>query len=144
MNPEQSNVFGPDAPHSYGEPNLEYAKLSTALTLPELLAGGASGFSTGLWTGFCVLLLFVDWLLLEDCELLTTVFVVTTCSSISITGASSDTYKFLMYPSVSPFLTFNQLSCSSITSTLVANSNSFCISDSILASFLKFTLSAVI
>ena len=40
VNPEQSNVFGPSAPQTYGHPCLEYAKFKTACTFDVLDAGG--------------------------------------------------------------------------------------------------------
>ena len=114
MNPEQSNEFGPSAPQTYGHPILEYAKFKTACTDDVLDAGGLYElllFCAGFWA--CPLLLFVELLeldefdeLVEDWVLLLWVLEVwvsltTTGSSTSITGASSDTYNALIYPSTS-------------------------------------------
>ena len=87
--------------------------------------------------------MFVVWLLSDTCPSfwsLTSDWVF----SSSTTGALSDTYKSLTNPSFSPFLTFTQLPSVAKTWTFVEAGKLSFTSDSTWASFLKFTLSAVI
>ena len=126
---------------------LLFTSLFSLLTLLfSLFASLLSLFTTSLFVSSVVLsfvLSVVVLFVVSSVLSCTSFWSLTSVCSFSTSGALSDTYKSLINPSLSPFLTLTQLSWVPNTSTFVDNPKLSCTSDSICASFLKFTFSAV-